>query len=102
VKSDVAASERVEAYRVVSFDGKGVPMIKREAAKIKARLGQGEKRQKKKEALVGVTYSIKAHVRRAQEVAAHLVFPEQQEAATVSRPRAQRLRYLASVARSKR
>ena len=34
--------------QVVSFDGKGVPMIKKEAAKLKARQGKGEKRQKKK------------------------------------------------------
>jgi hypothetical protein len=33
---------------VVSVDGKGVPMLKAEAAKLKAKLGKGEKRQKKK------------------------------------------------------
>ena len=38
---------------VVRCDGKGVPMIKEEAVKLKAKLGTGEKRQKKKEALVG-------------------------------------------------
>ena len=38
-----------EDYVVVSFDGKGVPMIKSEAAKIVARPGKGEKKQKKKE-----------------------------------------------------
>jgi hypothetical protein len=38
---------------VVSVDGKGVPMMKAEAAKLQAKLGKGEKRQKKKEALVG-------------------------------------------------
>ena len=43
--------------RVVSFDGVGVPMIKKEAAKIKARNGRGEKKQKKKEAQIG-----RAHV----------------------------------------
>jgi hypothetical protein len=32
---------------VVSFDGKGVPMIKEEAAQLKAKLGTGEKRQQK-------------------------------------------------------
>ena len=77
-------------------------MMKKEAAKIKARLGTGEKRQKKKEALVGVTYTINAHHRTAQEVAGNLVFPEQQKATRPSPPRAQHLRYLASVARSKR
>ena len=39
---------------VVSVDGKGVPVLKEEAAKLKAKLGTGEKRQKKTEALVGV------------------------------------------------
>jgi hypothetical protein len=38
---------------VVSFDGKGVPMIKVEAVKLKAKLGPGEQRQQKKAALVG-------------------------------------------------
>ena len=37
-------------YTVASFDGKGVPMIKTEANKIKGRQGKGEKKQKKKEA----------------------------------------------------
>jgi len=37
--------EKHEDYTVVSFDGKGVPMIKTEAAKIKARLGKGEKKR---------------------------------------------------------
>ena len=46
------------ALLVVSFDGKGVPMIKEEAVKLKAKLGTGEKRQKKKEALVGVSYTV--------------------------------------------
>jgi hypothetical protein len=40
---------------VVSVDGKGVPMIKAEAVKLTAKLGTGEKRQKKKAALVGVS-----------------------------------------------
>ena len=63
--------EKHEDYTVVSFDGKGVPMIKKEAAKIKARLGKGEKKQKKKEAFVGVTYTINAQSRTAAAVASH-------------------------------
>jgi len=43
--------------QVIGFDGKGVPVIKSEAAKIQARLGKGEKRQEKKEAMVGVSYT---------------------------------------------
>jgi len=60
----------------VQFDGKGVPVIKSEAAKIQSRLGKGEKRQKKKEAIVGVNYTIDPKVRTATEVAENLVYPE--------------------------
>lgn len=62
--------------QVLSFDGKGVPVIKREAAKLQARLGKGEKRQKKKEAMVGVSYTLARHVRTPEEVAENLVYPE--------------------------
>ena len=68
---------------MVGFDGKGVPVIKKEAAKIKARLGKGEKRQKKKEAMVGVDYTIDRNVRNPEEVAENLVYPEQ---ARIARP----------------
>ncbi len=64
-------------YKVASFDGKGVPVIKKEAAKIKARLGKGEKRQKKKEALVGVSYTVDPKSRITEDVAKNLVYPEQ-------------------------
>jgi hypothetical protein len=70
-KQTLPTTEKVEDYTVVSFDGKGVPMLKKEAAKIKARLGTGEKRQKKKEAFVGVAYTINAYRRTAEEVAGH-------------------------------
>ena len=62
---------------VIGFDGKGVPVIKSEAAKLKARLGKGEKRQKKKEAIVGVSYTIDPKVRSPEEVAENLVYPEE-------------------------
>jgi hypothetical protein len=64
---------------VTSFDCKGVPMVKKEAEKIKARLGKGKKRQKKKDALVGVKYNINANVRTPEEIATNLVFPEKRE-----------------------
>lgn len=63
--------------QVVQFDGKGVPMIKSEAAKIKSRLGKGEKRQKKKEATVGVDYTVDRNVRTPEEVAENLIYPEE-------------------------
>jgi len=88
---------------VVSFDGKGVPMIKKEASKIKGRQGKGEKRQKKKESLVGVKYTITPHIRTAEEVANNLVFPEKRENKQKSkREKAQNIRYIASVERPKK
>ncbi|MCI0527247.1 MAG: ISKra4 family transposase [Nitrospira sp.] len=91
--------------QVMSFDGKGVPMIKREAAKLQARLGKGEKRQKKKEAMVGVSYTINRKERSAEQVAQNLIYPEhsteknkQCEAEPV---KGQNIRRLASVERSR-
>jgi hypothetical protein len=92
---------------VVSFDGKGVPMIKEEAAKLKAKLGTGEKRQKKKEALVGVCYTIDPKPRAAEVLAELLVDPEaararQQRAGTTDdAPKAQQVRRVASLVRTK-
>jgi hypothetical protein len=48
------AAETEGELLVVSVDGKGVPMLKAAAAQLQAKLGKGEKRQQKKEALVGV------------------------------------------------
>lgn len=72
----VPATETEGEIQVVSFDGKGVPMIKKEAAKLKGRLGRGEKRQKKKEALVGVSYTIDPNIRSAEALAESLIQPE--------------------------
>jgi hypothetical protein len=65
--------------KVIGFDGKGVPVIKSEAAKLKARAGKGEKRQKKKEAIVGVSYTTDPKQRTAVEVAENLIYPEKSE-----------------------
>ena len=62
--------------QTIGFDGKGVPVIKNEAAKIQARLGKGEKRQKTKEAMAGVSYTVDRNVRSPEEVAENLVYPE--------------------------
>jgi len=94
----------------VQFDGKGVPVIKSEAAKIQSRLGKGEKRQKKKEAIVAVSYTTDPKVRTATEVAENLVYPEkakkrretEKEQGIKSAPiRARNTRRIASLARSK-
>ena len=92
---------------VVSVDGKGVPMMKAEAIKLKAKLGTGEKRQKKKAALVGVSDTVDAKPRSPEALAELLVEPEaartrqQREGATDDAPRAQQVRRLASLVRTK-
>jgi len=102
-KNKQATDEQKEDFVVVSFDGKGVPMIKKEAAKIKGRPGKGEKRQKKKEALVGVKYDINTNVRTAEEVANNLVYPENKEdTLKPQRKKAQNIRYIASIEQPKR
>lgn len=95
---------------VVSVDGKGVPMIKAEAAKLQAKLGTGEKRQKTKEALVGVCYTVNRKERSAEELAELLVDPEAVRARsqragktkTEEAPKAQNVRRLASLTQPKR
>lgn len=92
---------------VVSFDGKGVPMIKEEAVKLKAKLGTGEKRQRKKEALVGVSYTVDPKPRLPEALAELLVEPEaararrQREGTRDVAPRAQQVRRVASLVRAK-
>jgi hypothetical protein len=95
------------ALLVVSFDGKGVPMLKEEAVKLKAKLGTGEKRQKKKEALVGVCYTVDAQPRSPVALAELLVDPEaararqQRQGGKEDSPSAQQVRRLASLVRTK-
>jgi hypothetical protein len=92
---------------VVSVDGTGVPMIQEAAVKLTARLGTGEKRQRKKEALVGVSDTVDAKPRIPEALAELLVEPEaarvrrQREHTTDDAPRAQQVRRLASLVRTK-
>ncbi|MCD4805357.1 MAG: hypothetical protein K8R07_06730 [Desulfobacterales bacterium] len=104
LKNRLTKPEKEEDYTVVGFDGKGVPMIKAEAAKIVARQGKGEKKQKKKEALVGVKYGVNANVRTAEEVAGNLVYPDKKENKnkTGKPAKAQNIRYIASIEKPKR
>ena len=98
--------------QVVQSDGKGVPVIKKEAAKLKARQGKGEKRQKKKEAMVGVSYTVDRNKRTPEEVAENLVYPERARAKkeTVKKadvivpkpPKAKNIRRMASLERTKK
>ena len=95
------------ALLVVSFDGKGVPMIKAEAVTLKAKLGTGEKRQQKKEALVGVSYTVDPKPRSPEALAELLVEPEaararrRHEDTRDDAPRAQQVRRVASLVRTK-
>jgi hypothetical protein len=98
------SAEQEGTMQVLGFDGKGVPVIKAEAATLKARLGKGEKRQKKKEAMVGVSYTINAHVRTAEDVAERLLFPEdaqRKSEPSAPVPKAQQIRRLASLEQPK-
>ena len=61
---------------VLSFDGKGVPMTKEESANIKPKNKKGEKKQKKKESLVAVSYPVKPIKRLASHLASSLIFGE--------------------------
>ena len=55
---------------VVQADGKGVPMVLEEPAERQSRLGKGQKRGRKKEAMVTSVYTIAAHIRTPQAVVA--------------------------------
>lgn len=55
---------------VIQADGKGVPMVREMPAEAKVRLGKGEKRTKKKEAIVTSVYTIAPHKRTPEEVVA--------------------------------
>lgn len=106
------SSEQEGSIQVLGFDGKGVPMIQAEAMKLTARSGNGETRQKKKEAMVGVSYPVEPHERQAEKVAEHLISPEQARAkreavkqagqANASPPKAQAIRRFASLAQPKK
>jgi hypothetical protein len=101
-KPGLGDAPELKDYTVMSFDGKGVPMIKAEANKIKSRPDRGETKPKKKEALVGVAYTTTAHVRTAEEVATNLVFPEERSSTSSPADSTEVMRYIASVARPKK
>jgi hypothetical protein len=58
---------------VAQADGKGVPMIQATAQPRPVRLGKGQKRTKKKEAIVTALYTIAPYVRTPQDVLAALL-----------------------------
>ncbi len=99
------AAETEGSIAVVGADGKGVPVIKKEAAKIVGRQGKGEKRQKKKEAIVGVSYTVDPKRRTAESVADNLVYPDKAKDKAKDKgrasPKALNVRRIASLERSK-
>jgi hypothetical protein len=103
----VPPAELAGALLVVSCDGKGVPLIKAAAVQLTATWGTGEQRPKKKEALVGVSDTVDAKPRSPEALAELLVDPEaararRQRADTRDEaPRAQPIRRLASLVRTK-
>lgn len=58
---------------VVQADGKGVPMVRAQPAPQATRRGKGEKRTKKKEAVVTTLYTIAPYCRTPQQVAKALL-----------------------------
>ncbi len=103
LNKDMSNLENEGEFQITSFDGKGIPMIKKESAKIKGRQGKGEKKQKKKEALVGVSYTVDKHIRTAEEIANNLIFPETTETdkKKIQAPKGQNIRRMASLTKSK-
>lgn len=61
---------------VVQADGKGVPLVQPPLTDPPLRLGKGQKRTKKKEAIVTCLYTIAPYVRTAQDVQAALLHQE--------------------------
>jgi hypothetical protein len=55
---------------VIQADGKGVPMVRETCVQAKVRLGKGEKRTKKKEAIVTGIYTIEPNLRTPEDVVA--------------------------------
>jgi hypothetical protein len=55
---------------IIQADGKGVPMVRETSGQAKVRLGKGEKRTKKKEAIVTGIYTIEPNPRTPEEVVA--------------------------------
>lgn len=78
------------AILVVQADGKGVPMVRTEPANQPARRGKGEKRTKKKQAVVTGIYTIQPHLRTPEQVVQALLHDidgdEEGKSVAASRP----------------
>lgn len=71
---------------VIQADGKGVPLVRETPADPKARLGKGEKRAHKKEAVVTGIYTIAPAPRTPEDVVASFLHPEQAAPPEAPRP----------------
>ncbi len=71
--ADPTAPPALGTILVVQADGKGVPLVQSLAATPPVRLGKGQKRSKKKEAVVTGCYTIAPYHRTPQEVVAALL-----------------------------
>lgn len=100
---DRAVKPNELSIQAVGFDGKGVPIIREDDEKGgKAHLGKGEKKQKKKESLVGVCYECEPKFRNAEDIARNLVFGnEQKKSVEQSDAKAQNIRRMASLEKPK-
>lgn len=89
------------AILVIQADGKGVPMVRETPALAAVRLGKGEKRTKKKEAIVTGVYTIAPHQRTPEEVVAsffHQDRPSDREDSAAGRVKPQNKQLWATLA----
>jgi len=71
---------------VIQVDGKGVPMVRTEAAELPARRGKGQKRTQKKESVVTAIYTIAPYLRTPEQVADALLHDAHQASTQPPRP----------------
>ncbi len=81
-------SEEAEIL-VVQADGKGVPMVLEEAVEAKVRLGKGQKRGRKQEAIVTTIYTISSAPRTPEEVVDNLFHPNKKATKPKASPKPQ-------------
>lgn len=72
---------------VVQSDGKGVPMIQEEVESKSIRLSKGEKRGKKKEAVVTAIYTIEPYKRTPEDILSALLLNENANIKTINTKR---------------
>jgi hypothetical protein len=91
--AEPAAAPPVATILVVQADGKGVPMVQPPIQRPAVRLAKGQKRTKKKEAVVTGLYTISPYERTPQQVVAALLQdPDSAEPAARPRPVGKELR----------